>query len=175
MWTMRAMVLSCARRVTRTSSEPLPLMLPAKTLSPATFSTGNDSPVTGAWFSADSPETTMASTGTFSPGRTSTMSPSTSCATGTVITVPSLRTKASLGAMVIRSRIARRARAMVRDSSHSETPNSQMTVAASSHSPRMSAPTTAMTISTWMSSTRRCTERQALRAGPGMVRTMARA
>jgi hypothetical protein len=71
-----------------------------------------------------------------------------SSSTRTVITAPFLRTSASLGAIVIKSRIARRARAVVRASSHSDTANSQMTAAASSHSPRASAPATAMTIRT---------------------------
>ncbi|MPM55675.1 hypothetical protein SDC9_102472 [bioreactor metagenome] len=45
---MRERVESLARRETFTSSAPSPLMVPAKTCSPGSLSTGTDSPVTGA-------------------------------------------------------------------------------------------------------------------------------
>ena len=49
---MRASVVSRRSRVTRTSSAPRPLIVPANTSSPGALSTGSDSPVTGAWLTA---------------------------------------------------------------------------------------------------------------------------
>ena len=46
---MRAIVESRPRRVTSISSDARPLIVPAKSSSPWTFSIGRDSPVTGAW------------------------------------------------------------------------------------------------------------------------------
>src|SRR5260221_5252453 len=57
-WTDRAMrsrVVSPLREVTRNSSVPRSLMVPAKTVAPAVFSTGMLSPVIGAWFTDDCP------------------------------------------------------------------------------------------------------------------------
>ena len=72
---MRASVVSRRSRVTRTSSAPRPLMVPANTSSPGALSTGSDSPVTGAWLTALAPATTSPSSGTFSPGLTTMTAP----------------------------------------------------------------------------------------------------
>ena len=48
-WMMRASCVSCAAAVTRTSSTPLWLSVPAYTASPSALSTGRLSPVTGDW------------------------------------------------------------------------------------------------------------------------------
>ena len=84
-----------------------------------------------------------------------------------------LFTRASMGASAITSRMASRARSIVRTSSHCDIANNQTTVAPSAHSPMAIAPATATTISTWMSSDRRFSESQALRAGATPARTMA--
>ena len=67
-WMMRASVVSRRSRVTRTSSAPRPLMVPANTSSPGALSIGSDSPVTGAWLTSLWPATTAPSSGIFSPG-----------------------------------------------------------------------------------------------------------
>ena len=69
---MRASVESPRSRVTRTSSAPRPLIVPANTSSPVRFSAGSDSPVTGAWLTWLSPAATTPSSGIFSPGLTTT-------------------------------------------------------------------------------------------------------
>ena len=71
--------------------------------------------------------------------------------TGTRTSRPSRRTRASFGASSISARIARRARSMLRDSSHCARANRNVTVAASDHSPMAMAPATAMSISVLMS------------------------
>ena len=60
-----ASVESRLSRVTSTSSAPRPLIVPAKTSSPAVFSTGSDSPVTGAWFTWLSPARTLLAMGAY--------------------------------------------------------------------------------------------------------------
>ena len=72
---MRASVVSRRSRVTRTSSAPRPLMVPANTSSPGALSIGSDSPVTGAWLTALCPATTAPSSGIFSPGLTTMTAP----------------------------------------------------------------------------------------------------
>ena len=88
-------------------------MLPAKTSSPTAFSTGTDSPVIGAWFTLEAPPSTRPSTGIFSPGRTSTTSPTRTSSAGTVSSAPARLIRASLGASAISARMAPRARSMV--------------------------------------------------------------
>ena len=78
---MRASVVSCRRCVTRMSSAPYPLIVPANTSSPADFSTGSDSPVIGAWLTGLAPDTTTPSSGIFSPGLTSRTSASRTSST----------------------------------------------------------------------------------------------
>ena len=60
-------------------------MVPAKTSPPGALSTGADSPVMGAWFTADRPLVTRPSTGMRSAGRTSTVAPTGTCSTGTSV------------------------------------------------------------------------------------------
>jgi hypothetical protein len=72
------------------------------TRSPARLSTGADSPVSIDSSTEDEPSTTVPSTGTFSPGRTRTRSPtatwSMGTSTSTVPSGPSRRTRAVVGA-----------------------------------------------------------------------------
>ncbi|GBE58419.1 hypothetical protein BMS3Abin01_01356 [bacterium BMS3Abin01] len=97
-------LLSCASRTSsitwarkeslpsfRTSmvNEPSPLTDPPITSSPGPLETGLDSPVSMASFTEVRPSVTTPSTGTFSPGFTSTRSPTDSSATGTSSVAPS--------------------------------------------------------------------------------------
>ncbi len=68
-------VVSPVALVTSISSEPSPLIVPAKTSSPGFLSTGTDSPVIGAWLTADSPVSTTPSRGILMPDRVATVSP----------------------------------------------------------------------------------------------------
>ena len=71
--------------------------------------------------------------------------------------------------------MARRARSIVRTSRHCDTAKSHTTVAASAQSPSASAPLTATSISTWMSSVRRRSDASALAAGSRAESSTARA
>ncbi len=62
--------MSLAGLVLRISSNPFPLIVPAKTVSSACFGTGELSPVIGAWLTSLEPRTTMPSSGIRSPGLT---------------------------------------------------------------------------------------------------------
>ena len=64
---MRSSVVSPLREVTRNSSVPRSLMVPANTVAPVVFSTGMLSPVIGAWFTDDWPATTSPSSAMRSP------------------------------------------------------------------------------------------------------------
>ena len=72
---MRESVVLPAMAVVVNSKLPCSLRVPAKTVSPAFFSTGMLSPVMGAWFTEEEPSVTVPSRGTFSPGRTRTVLP----------------------------------------------------------------------------------------------------
>ncbi|OPZ40305.1 MAG: hypothetical protein BWY99_00852 [Synergistetes bacterium ADurb.BinA166] len=74
-WITRAIVVSSYGLLTTTSSEPRPLMLPPKTSSPVRFSTPSGSPVIGASFTSDDPESTVPSIAMRSPGFTTIVSP----------------------------------------------------------------------------------------------------
>ncbi len=151
---MRAIVESRPSRVTTTSSAPRPLIVPANTSAPGVFSTGSDSPVTGAWLTWLSPAPTRPSIGIFSPGRTTTMSPTRTASTGRRSSTAPRRTSASAGARFISARIAPRARSIARVSSSCASANRKTTDAPSDHSPSAMAPATATSMSTLMSRTR---------------------
>src|SRR6185312_8999113 len=72
-------------------------MVPPITRSPGCFSTGIDSPVSIDSSTALAPERTSPSTGTRSPGRTSTVSPFATCSTGTSTSASPRSTGAVLG------------------------------------------------------------------------------
>ena len=82
---------------TRMSSAPRPLIVPAKTSSPALLSIGSDSPVTGAWLTALTPATTSPSSGTFSPGLTRMTLPGVMESTATMRSPDASRSSASSG------------------------------------------------------------------------------
>ena len=68
--TMRASSVSAPTRSAHITKPPVPLRVPATTLSPARFSTGNGSPVSMDSSTVLAPSSTTPSTGIFSPGRT---------------------------------------------------------------------------------------------------------
>ncbi len=74
----------------------------ADTLSPASLSAGMLSPVRAASFTALLPSSTIPSTGIFSPGRTTNMSPLFTRSTGTSSSSPAFRITAVFGASFIR-------------------------------------------------------------------------
>ncbi len=117
---MREIVFSANVRVARTSSAPGPLMLPANTVAPGPFSTGTLSPVTGASFIPDSPETISPSVTTGSPGRMTKISPTVRASAGISTSFPSRRTRAVFGVKSINARIAERVFSSVYPSSASE-------------------------------------------------------
>ena len=110
---MRASVVSRRSRVTRTSSAPRPLIVPANTSSPGALSTGSDSPVTGAWLTALWPATTSPSSGIFSPGRMTITAPVAIASTATRRSPAASRTQ-RVGRRQIHQRADRVARAVER-------------------------------------------------------------
>ena len=64
-----ASIVSAPTAAARTRNEPVVLMVAPMTVSPACLVTGIGSPVTIDSPTADEPESTVASTGIFSPGR----------------------------------------------------------------------------------------------------------
>ena len=95
-------VVSSPTRVARQRIKPDWFTVAPETVSPSALSTGMLSPVRAASFTALLPSTTTPSTGMFSPGRTTKMSPCRTCSTGTSVSVPSRTTVAVLGASFIR-------------------------------------------------------------------------
>lgn len=108
--TMRASELESAGFSVRMCMKPSRVMVPAKTGSPGSFSTGSDSPVSGDSSTAEPPSTTLPSTGMRSPGRTTTTSPTTTSEARTVSSTPPRSTTAVLGARSISDSIDARAR-----------------------------------------------------------------
>ena len=83
-------------RVARTTSRPLVLTHPPVTASPAVTSAGTGSPVSIEVSTAELPDSTTPSVAIFSPGRTTTRSPTATCPTGMRTSWPSRSTAASL-------------------------------------------------------------------------------
>ncbi len=145
-FTIRANVLSPASLVTSTTSAPSPLIVPANTLSSGCFSTGIDSPVTGAWLTAELPDTTCPSAGSRCPGLTITRSPRCNSSTGTSVSTLSRCTMAVLGASSASASIALRARSIAMCSSAWPILNRNSSSAPSSHAPKIAAPPAATII-----------------------------
>jgi hypothetical protein len=103
--------------VARKRNEPSLLSVAPTTVSPGFFSTGIGSPVSIDSSTAEAPSSTVPSTGTFSPGRTMTMSPTTTCSTGTSISSPPRVTRAVLAASPMSARMASDVRPLARASS----------------------------------------------------------
>ena len=95
-------VVSSPTRVARHFIKPDWFTVAAETVSPSPLSTGMLSPVRADSFTVLLPSTTTPSTGMFSPGRTTKMSPLCTCSTGISVSAPFLTTVAVLGARLIR-------------------------------------------------------------------------
>ena len=87
--TIWASIVSEPTRSARMTRLPVPLTVPPMSRSPAVFSTGMGSPVTIDSSTALLPSTTAPSTGTFSPGRTRSRSPTCTSSSGTSPSDPS--------------------------------------------------------------------------------------
>ena len=90
-------VVSSPTRVARHLRKPDWLSVAADTLSPTALSTGMLSPVSADSFTALPPSITTPSTGMFSPGRTTKVSPTRTWAMGTVCSLSPRSTLAVLG------------------------------------------------------------------------------
>ena len=129
---MRDSVLSAPTAVVSTSSRPSALIAPPVTLSPACRATGRLSPViidSSTWLA---PSCTTPSTGMRSPGRTTTRSPTFTCALGTSTSAPSRRTRAVSGRNTCKARIAAAVCRLARASSHLPSNTKVMTTAEAS-------------------------------------------
>ena len=96
-----ASVVSAPTLVARNLKNPALLMVAAITVLPGSFSTGMLSPVMAASSMLVLPSRITPSTGTLWPGRTSTVSPTTTSSTGITVSIPPRSTAAVLGARSI--------------------------------------------------------------------------
>ncbi len=101
-----ASIVSAPTLVARYRSEPVALIVAPMTVSPTALVTGIDSPVTIDSSTGDEPLTTSPSTGNFSPGLMTTMSPTRTSSTSTSSSWPSRAMRAVRGWRPIRARIA---------------------------------------------------------------------
>ena len=92
---MRATAVSAPTAVARTTSRPSPFTVEPVTLSPGATSTGTLSPVRSERSTPETPCSTSPSVAMRSPGRTTKVSPTTSCAVGTRRSGPSTSSVAS--------------------------------------------------------------------------------
>ena len=110
-WTRRticARAVSLPTLVARSVNEPVVLSVAPITSSPGCLPTGMGSPVSMDSSTGEEPSSTTPSTGTFSPGRTTRRSPTSTSATGTSVSTPSRTTRAVLGCSPMRALIAAR-------------------------------------------------------------------
>ena len=148
---MRAKVLSFAAAVTVYSNEPASLTVPANTGSPSVFSTGRLSPVIAAWLMVERPLVMVPSSAIRSPGLTRTHAFTATVLAATSCQLPSAcNTVARSGVSCINPLMALRARSSDLASISSAIVNSTITIAASGHWPKKSAPVTAILISALM-------------------------
>ncbi len=115
--TICASTVSAPTPVARTRSAPVVLMVAPITVSPARLVTGMGSPVTIDSSTAEAPCSTVASTGTFSPGRMTTSSPTTTSSTGISVSVPPRTTRAVRACNPSSARMASPVPALARASS----------------------------------------------------------
>ena len=106
MRTICASTVSAPTRVARKAKAPRVLSVPPTTVAPTPFSTGTGSPVIIDSSTNEEPSTTSPSTATFSPGRTSSTSPTVTSPIGISTTSAPRRTRALRGWMRIRRRMA---------------------------------------------------------------------
>ena len=110
-------VVSSPTRDARQVRKPERLTVAADTVSPSALSTGMLSPVRADSSTEPLPESTVPSTGIFSPGRTTNTSPVCTSAMGTVTSAPSRRRTAVCGASFMRLLSASVVRPLLRASS----------------------------------------------------------
>ena len=130
--TMPARSVSLAAFVASHVRSPSWFTVPAYTGSPGCFATGRDSPVSMLSSTADEPSRTMPSTGTLSPARTATRSPTAMSSTAISTVVPPRMTCAARGASRRSPCIAADAPAFARASRSLPSSTSVMTAAAAS-------------------------------------------
>ena len=129
---MRESMLLAPRLSAITSSRPLPLMAPPMTRCPTPLSTGKLSPVSRDSSTWLIPSTTTPSTGMRSPGRITTLSPTTSSARGRVTICPARTTLAISGRRACKAAMALRVWRLARSSSHLPSNTRVITVAEAS-------------------------------------------
>ena len=117
MSTIRARAVSLPTRVARKTNVPFVLSVAPITSSPGATSTGIGSPVSIERSIAEAPETTIPSTGTFSPGRTRTRSPTRTSASSTSSSSSPRTTRARFAPSATSERIAPMVRLFARPSS----------------------------------------------------------
>ncbi len=136
-------MVSAPTLAARTRRDPVPLMVAPMTVSAARLVIGIGSPVTIDSSTAEAPETTTPSTGTFSPGRMSTSSPTATSSIGISTSVPSRITRAVRACRPSRARIASPVPAFARASrSRPSRIRVRMTPTASKYTSRRSAGST---------------------------------
>ena len=116
--TIWASAVSSPTAVARMTTVPVRLRVAPMTWSPAALSTGRLSPVSMLSSTAVAPSVTTPSTGTFSPGRIRTRSPTTTCSTGTSTSAPPRSARAVFGVSPTRAVIAAAVRFLARSSIH---------------------------------------------------------
>ena len=146
--TMRATTDSSGALVTRTSSAPVPFMVPAYTAQPGCLATGIDSPVTEDWSISDAPSTTTPSPATRSPGRTRMRSPTVNWAASITVSAASPATRvARSGARSRRAVTESRVRLVATASSAPDVAKMTISRAPSSTCPMVAATIAATTMS----------------------------
>ncbi len=105
-WMIWLRAVSLPTLVARKRKEPVLLMVAPITSSPGPLLTGRDSPVIILSSTEDWPSITTPSTGTFSPGRTMTMSATSTSSIGMSTSSPSRTTRAVLACRPINLRMA---------------------------------------------------------------------
>ena len=129
MRTMRESVDSAPIALVRTTSRPSLLTDPPVTALPTCLATGRLSPVISDSSTSLSPSITSPSTGTRSPGRMTTRSPSLTRPTGRSTSMPPCRTRAVSGRSALSARIASVVCRLARVSSHLPSSTSVITTA----------------------------------------------
>ena len=114
--TMRASTLSAPTVVARYWKAPRPLTVPPTTASPGPFITGIDSPVSIDSSTSLAPLAMIPSTGTRSPGRTTTSSPGSTSSMSMSDSAPPRTTRAVLGRRLASARSAEAVLRLARDS-----------------------------------------------------------
>ena len=137
--TMPAYALSEAGRVALSSKASPALAVPLRTGPPRRWDAGSGSPVSADSSTTASALVTIPSTGTTSPARTTTRSPTESSSTGTSSTASPTRRWAIRGARATRALSSRRARPAAESSSAFPPASIRPTTAPARYSPSASA------------------------------------